>query len=81
MGVNESLFNARSILTRDNMTIHGIYFTYKKNVSPSAYVYYTEYGEELLIYYNKVTGNFRGSFDFNDGRSFYFHKCLGKGCL
>ena len=76
IGVNSSLFHANAILTRDNITIHGIYFTYKKNVSPSAYVYVTEKDEEALIYYNNMTGNFRGSGTY-DGKTFAFHKCLG----
>ena len=76
IGVNSSLFRANAILKRDNITIHGIYFTYKKNVSPSAYVYVTEENEEALIYYNNMTGNFRGSGTY-DGKSFAFHKCLG----
>ena len=63
------------IFTKDNVTINGINFTYKKNVSPFAYVYVTENGEEALIYYNAVRGTLRGSFELNDGRSFAFHPC------
>ena len=73
MGV---LFNGSLIFDKKNITIHGIYFTYKKNVSPYAYVYVTEYGEEALVYYNKFGGRFRGSFALNDGRSFAFHLCF-----
>ena len=77
IGVNSSLFDADHILLRDNITIHGIYFMYKKNLARSAYVYVnTENGEEALIYHNIKTGNFRGS-GIIEGRSFAFHKCLG----
>ena len=77
IGVKSSLFGAKGILIRDSITIHGIYFKYKKNLSPSAYVYVnTENGEEALIYHNNKTGNFRGS-GILEGKSFAFHKCLG----
>ena len=33
--------------------------------------------EEAHLYYNNKTRNVRGEMDFNDGRSFAFHKCLG----
>ena len=80
LGVNFTL-----IFKKENVTIHGFNFTYKKNVSPFAYVYVTENGEEALIYYNKFgytypgskyIGSIRGSFELNDGRSFAFHKCV-----
>ena len=45
------------------------------NVSPFAYVYVTENGEEALIYYNEFKRRIRGSFELNDGKSFAFHKC------
>ena len=76
-GVNTTLFSLKALSMRDNMTIHGIYFTYRKNVSPSGFVYVTEEDEEALLYYNNETGNVRGSMDFNDGSAFAFHKCLG----
>ena len=64
------------IFTKDNFTINGYKFTYKRNVSPFAYVYVTENGEEALIYYNAARGTLRGSFELNDGRSFAFHPCF-----
>ena len=64
------------IFTKDNVTINGFNFTYKKNVSPFAYVYVTENGEEALLYYNAARGTLRGSFELNDGRSFAFHPCF-----
>ena len=75
--VNTSLFSAKALSMRDNMTIHGIYFTFKKFVPPSMFVYVTENKEEAHLYYKNKTGNVRGEMDFNDGRSFAFHKCLG----
>lgn len=77
LDVKSSLFDANGILIRDNITIHGIHFMYKKNLAPSAYVYVnTENGEEALIYHNVKTGNFRGS-GIMEGKLFAFHKCLG----
>ena len=75
--VNTSLFSAKALSMTDNMTIHGIYFTFTKFVPPSMYVYVTENKEEAHLYYKNKTGNVRGEMDFNDGRSFAFHKCLG----
>ena len=66
----------RLIFKKENITIHGIDFTYKENVSPFAYIYVTENGEEALISYNKFRRIIRGSFDLNDGRSFAFHPCF-----
>ena len=77
MGARTTLFSEKALTMRDNMTIHGIYFTFQKNISPSAYIYVTEDKEEALLYYNNKTGNVRGTMDFNDGTSFAFHKCLG----
>ena len=78
LGDNSSLLllNGRLIFTKQNITIHGYKFTHKRNVSPFAYVYVTENGEEALIYYNAVRGTLRGSFELNDGRSFAFHPCF-----
>ena len=76
LGVNTSLVKGSQIFDKDNVTINGINFTYKKNVSPFAYVYETENGEEALIYYNAARGTLRGSFELNDGRSFAFHPCF-----
>lgn len=80
MGVNSKLFNGSRIFDKENITIHGIKFTYKRNVSPFAYVFVTENNEEALIYYIKRTRKglerFQGSFELNDGRSFAFHECM-----
>ena len=78
LGKNSSLrlLSGRLIFTKQNITIHGYNFTFKRNVSPFAYVYVTENGEEALIYYNAVKGTVRGSFELNDGRSFAFHPCF-----
>ena len=72
------LGNGSLIFTQKNITIHGYNFTYKRNVSPFAYVYVTMNGEEALIYYNIFQPRIRGSFELNDGRSFAFNKCLFK---
>ena len=69
------LSKGRLIFNKENITIRGIYFTYKMNVSPFAYVYVTENGEEALIFYNEFKRRIRGSFELNDGKSFAFHKC------
>ena len=77
LGDNSTLLiNGSLIFIKENITIHGYNFTYKRNVSPFAYVYVTKNGEEALISYNKHRGNIRGSFDLNDGRSFAFHQCI-----
>ena len=55
--VNTSLFSAKALSMRDNMTIHGIYFTFKKFVPPSMFVYVTENKEEAHLYYKNKTGN------------------------
>ena len=61
LGDNSSLrLLNEPIFTKKNITIHGYNFTYKRNVSPFAYVYVTENGEEALIYYNKYRGRIRG---------------------
>ena len=73
--VNSTHIHRRLIFTKENITIHGINFKYKKNVSPFAYIYVTETGGEALIYNNKPKGRLRESFDLNDGRLFAFHKC------
>ena len=78
--LNSSFINGSRIFDKNNVTLLGIFFTYKKNVSPYAYVYVTENGEEALIYYNKFKNRIRGSFTLNDGRSFAFHICF-IGCL
>ena len=72
-------FQSNQILNQENITIHGIPFKYKRNVSPHAYVFVTENNEEALLYYNNKVrrrGRLRGSFDLKDGRSFAFEECL-----
>ena len=69
-------YYGRLIFNKENITIHGYNFTHNRNVSPFAYVYVTENGEEALIYYNIFQPRIRGSFELNDGRSFAFHPCF-----
>ena len=68
--------NASLIFDRKDITIFKIEFTYKRNFGPYVFVYKTENDEEILISYSQETGNLRGSFDSNDGRSFTFYRCL-----
>ena len=68
--------NASVIFDRKDIIIFKRKFTYKKNCGPNAFVYKTENDEEIFISYSKETGNLRGSFDSNDGRSFTFYRCL-----
>ena len=76
---NSKLISGSRVFNQENITINGIPFTYKRNVSPHAYVFVTENDEEALIYYKikvRGRGRLRGSFELKDGRSFAFHECL-----